>query len=248
MSKHPEILWAQRSSEAAKEKNVLFVTVNLPDIVESSLQYDLNPTGLSFKVQAGTGDQSTYEFNIDFYKEVVPEESVKRLTSRALVLNLRKKDLELEYWPRLTKIKSPYIKTDFSKWVDEDEQEGTETALEDDDLGMGGMGGMPGGMPGMGGMGGMPGMGGMGGMPGMGGMGGMPGMGGMGGMPGMGGMGGIPGMEGFGGAGGNFDISKMMAEMKNSGGPSNDEGNAPDAPDQGPDTDTDTDEALPPLE
>jgi hypothetical protein len=186
------------------------------------------------------------------------QESRKRLTSRALVLNLSKKDLEHEYWPRLSKTKSPYIKTDFSKWVDEDEQEGTETALDDDDLG------------GMGGMGGMPGMGGMGGMPGMGGMGGMPGMGGMGGMGGMPGMGGIPGMEGFGGAGGNFDIAKvctsftplpmdpwclfewqMMADMKNSGGPSNDEDNAPDAPDapdQGPDTDTDTDDVPPPLE
>ena len=91
------------------------------------------------------------------------------------MFNIRKKDVELEYWPRLTKekLKSPYIKTDFSKWVDEDEQESTTSF--DDDPGMGDMGGM-GGMPGMGGMGGM------GGMPGMG------GMGGMGGMPGMGGI------------------------------------------------------------
>jgi hypothetical protein len=129
-SKHPEILWAQRSSETAKEKvinlsiirhlgarvhllpssvcymsflrcvfncrnqNVLFVTINLPDIVESSLQYDLKPASLSFKAQAGyatvppsqahphslprvitfrTAEPSTYEFNIDLYKEVIPE-------------------------------------------------------------------------------------------------------------------------------------------------------------------------------
>lgn len=74
-----------------------------------------------------------------------------------------------------------FIKTDFDRWVDEDEQDGVEAdkgfGEEDDFSGMGGMGGM-GGMPGMGGMGGM------GGMPGMGGMGGMPGMGGMGGGPG----------------------------------------------------------------
>jgi len=124
------------------------------------------------------------------------QESVKHLTSRALVLNLRKKDLEHEYWPRLTKdkLKSPYIKTDFSKWVDEDEQEGSASTTLDDDGDQGGMGGM-GGMPGMGGMGGMPGMGGMGGMPGMGGMGGMPGMGGMGGMGGFGGPGGPGGID-----------------------------------------------------
>ncbi|KAI0005342.1 HSP20-like chaperone [Russula compacta] len=158
MSKHPEVLWAQRSSEteAAKEKNVLYVTINLPDIVESSLQYDLTPTGLVFKAQAGTVEQSTYEFSIDFYKDIIPEESGKRLTSRSLALNLRKKDLEREYWPRLTKdkIKSTYIKTDFSKWVDEDEQEGSGPAL-DEDLDMGGFGAGGGlGGSGLGGLGG----------------------------------------------------------------------------------------------
>ncbi|KAF8480812.1 HSP20-like chaperone [Russula ochroleuca] len=233
MSKHPEVLWAQRSSETAEEKNVLFVTINLPDIVESSLQYEPKPTGLSFKAQAGAGESSTYEFNIDLYKEIIPEESGKRLTSRALILSLRKKDLEREYWPRLTKdkIKSPYIKTDFSKWVDEDEQEATGPALDDEDLG--GMGGFGGGGPGGGGMGGMPGMGGMGGMPGMGGMGGMPGMGGMGGMP------------------GGMDFEKMMADMKNSGefddNGGDDDGDAEaQAQAQAPESDSDTDNAAPP--
>lgn len=55
------------------------------------------------------------------------------------------------------------MKTDFSKWVDEDEQEGAAIDETEDMDPMGGMGGPPG----MGGMGGMPGMGGMGGgMPG----------------------------------------------------------------------------------
>lgn len=112
------------------------------------------------------------------------QESAKNLTSRSLSLLLRKKEKKAEFWPRLTKekVRTQFIKTDFSKWVDEDEQDGDVPAVDDEMEGMGGMGGMPG----MGGMGGMPGMGGMGGMPGMGGMGGMPGMpGGMGGMGGM---------------------------------------------------------------
>ncbi|KAH9043873.1 HSP20-like chaperone [Lactarius pseudohatsudake] len=162
MSKHPEVLWAQRSSESDKEKNLLFVTVNLPDIVASSIQYDLQPTGLVFKAQAGPGEQkSDFEFKVDFYKEIIPEESKKHLTSRSVVLNLRKKVLEQEYWPRLTKdkVKSPYIKTDFSKWVDEDEQESPSTALDEEMMG-GGMPGMGGGMPGMGGI---PGLGDLGG-------------------------------------------------------------------------------------
>ena len=75
-----------------------------------------------------------------------------------MVLKLRKQVLEQEYWPRLTKdkVKSPYIKTDFSKWVDEDEQEVANTApAPDDGMDFGGMGGgMGGGMPGPGGLGG----------------------------------------------------------------------------------------------
>jgi hypothetical protein len=78
-----------------------------------------------------------------------------------VVLKLRKKDVEQEYWPRLTKEKSKnaYIKTDFSKWVDEDEQEETNPAAAmDDEMNFGGMDmgggipGMPGGMPGLGDM------------------------------------------------------------------------------------------------
>lgn len=67
-----------------------------------------------------------------------------------------KKDKKLEYWPRLTKekAKNAFLKTDFSKWVDEDEQDGEPAIAEEPDLDMGGMGGM-GGLGGMGGMGGM---------------------------------------------------------------------------------------------
>jgi len=55
--------------------------------------------------------------------------------------------VKLEYWPRLTKdkIKTPYIKTDFSKWVDEDEQDGTVEKDANDEPDFGGMGGLGGG-------------------------------------------------------------------------------------------------------
>ena len=66
-------------------------------------------------------------------------------------MTIYKKDLKSEYWPRLTKekVKNAFLKTDFSKWVDEDEQNG-DTAIAEDapgpDMGMGGMDGMGGGM------------------------------------------------------------------------------------------------------
>ncbi|KAJ7139557.1 HSP20-like chaperone [Mycena epipterygia] len=185
---HPEVLWAQRSSESDETKNIVYLTVNLPDIQESTLEYTLDATKISFKAKSGnasTGSEKSYAFDLDFFSEIIPEKSSKKLTTRSLYLVLRKKEQQAEFWPRLTKekVKNAYIKTDFSKWVDEDEQEGPE-AKDDEDL----EGAMGGGMP--------PGMGGMGGMP--------PGMGGMG-MPGLGGMGG--------GGPGGMDFAKMMAEM-----------------------------------
>ncbi|ANB14059.1 Sba1p [Sugiyamaella lignohabitans] len=51
---------------------------------------------------------------------------------------LRKKKASAEYWPRLTKEKKkhPFIKTDFDKWVDEDEQD----TVDDSENLAGGMG------------------------------------------------------------------------------------------------------------
>ncbi|KAI0762608.1 HSP20-like chaperone [Fomes fomentarius] len=158
MPTHPEVLWAQRSSETDEKKNVLYITVNLPDIQADTLEYNLTPTKLSFKAKTGNAEkgieEKDYEFSIDLYGEVDPEASSKSLTSRSLSLLLRKKEKQAEYWPRLTKekVRNAFIKTDFSKWVDEDEQDG-DNAVVEDDFDMGGMGGM-GGMPGLGGMGG----------------------------------------------------------------------------------------------
>lgn len=184
------------------------MTVNLPDIIESTLEYKLTPTNISVKAKAGKCVQSQfgvpsrltdyhlltfdllssaskgieekeYEFSLDFYSEVVPEvcylfipspivctlltthlplrsrqESTKKLSSRSLYLILRKKEHQQEFWPRLTKekIRTAFVKTDFGKWVDEDEQDGEPVKAEEDMDPMGG---------GMGGMGGMPGMEGM---------------------------------------------------------------------------------------
>lgn len=74
---HPEVLWAQRSSETDEAKvrvffrsliisvvatttdasndyqNILYLTINLPDIIESSLKVNLTATGISLEAKAG---------------------------------------------------------------------------------------------------------------------------------------------------------------------------------------------------
>jgi len=157
---HPEVLWAQRSSETDSDKCVVYVTINLPDIVESSLKFNLTSTGFTFAATTGNPPKGIpekhYAIDVPFYDEIDAEKSQKNLTSRSLALKLLKKNVTLEYWPRLTKDKLPRgatIKTDFNKWVDEDDQTAS-VEVPDEDFGGGfdpsmlsGLGGGAGGNP-----------------------------------------------------------------------------------------------------
>ncbi|KAM0356582.1 hypothetical protein HYE67_004726 [Fusarium culmorum] len=154
---YPEVLWAQRSSESDLAKNFIYLTISVPDVSKDNISLDLQPTKLNF-----TGTSSTlkkkYHVELELWGEIDPAESKINHTSKNVEIKLQKKELKDEYWPRLLKDSKRvhFLKTDFDKWVDEDEQN---EAPEDDFSQFGGMGG---GMPDMGGMGG--GMGGMGGM------------------------------------------------------------------------------------
>eukprot|EP01134_Creolimax_fragrantissima_P004562 CFRG4562T1 len=222
MTSLPTVLWAPRSDR-------IYVTIEVSDVENEKI--DIQPTKLSF-TGTGSAERKEYAFEIDLFGEVDPEKSKYVKNSMHILLQLARKE-EGEFWPRLIKTgKLHFVKTDFKKWIDEDE--------EDEPIDMdGGMGGMPG-------MGGPPGMGGMGGMPGMG------GMGGMGGMPGMGGMGGMPGMEGM-DMSKMADLQKMMAQMQADG--DGGEG-TPDfskfmgdgAADLSAEGDEEDDDELPPLE
>ncbi|KDQ17458.1 hypothetical protein BOTBODRAFT_646396 [Botryobasidium botryosum FD-172 SS1] len=139
MATHPEILWAQRSSATEDAKNLVYLTINVPDVEEKTVKLDLSDTSISFKATAkhleqGQVQERAYEFSLDFYSEINAEETKKFFTSRHLFLTLRKKEKKVEYWPRLTKTKDRrnFIKTDFSKWVDEDEQDGEPAKMEED--------------------------------------------------------------------------------------------------------------------
>jgi len=164
----PEVLWAQRSSKDDPEKNYVYLTIGVPDVPREALKLDLKPTSLTF---TGTSEtkKTTYHVEMEFYGEIDVENSKTHHTAANIQMILRKKDLKEEYWPRLLKEKAKvhYLRTDFDKWVDEDDQN---EAPEDDymnqfgagmgeDGGFGGidfskLGGGGGDMPGMEGLGG----------------------------------------------------------------------------------------------
>ncbi|KAJ6590895.1 HSP20-like chaperone [Mycena sp. CBHHK59/15] len=123
---HPQLLWAQRSSKSEETKNIVYLTVNLPDIQADTLEFRLEPEKIFFKAKSG-------RFVIEllpsvllnpFLSTAIKHKSSQILTARWLYLVLHKKEPQAEYWPRLTrkKVKNEQIKTDFSKWVDSDEQ------------------------------------------------------------------------------------------------------------------------------
>jgi hypothetical protein len=139
------VLWAQRSSNVDAEKNFVYVTINVPDVPKIDL--NLTSTGLTFEGYSNT-HKKTYKVELEFYAEIDKEESKINHTARDVEMKLRKKELGEEYWPRLLKDakKAHWLKTDFDKWVDEDEQ----NEVAEDDFNNFGAGGMPGGMDGAG--------------------------------------------------------------------------------------------------
>ncbi|TYH96061.1 hypothetical protein ES332_A12G152700v1 [Gossypium tomentosum] len=157
MSRHPEVKWAQRTDK-------VFITVLLPD--SKNAKVNLEPEGVfNFSATAGT-DNNTYELKLDLFDKVNVEESKINVGVRSIFCILEK--AEKVWWKKLLRGdgKAPhYVKVDWDKWVDEDEDK---VGLGDLDLGgmdfsnFGGMGGMGDMMGGMGDM--MGGMGGMGGM------------------------------------------------------------------------------------
>lgn len=104
----------------------------------SNLKLDLKPTGLNFTGHSDTL-KKTYHLELEFYAEIDDKASKVNHTGKNVELKLQKKELNEAYWPRLLKEakKVHFLRTDFDKWVDEDEQN---EAAEDDLSQFGGMG------------------------------------------------------------------------------------------------------------
>ncbi|RUS17388.1 HSP20-like chaperone [Endogone sp. FLAS-F59071] len=114
MSLAPEVLWAQRD-------NLIYLTIQVSDISEPIIKLD--DKKLYFKGK-GEQEQRTYEVDLEFFGDVDPEASKQQLTARNLSFIIYKKGKH-GFWPRLLKdkIKPHFLKTDFAKWRDEDDED-----------------------------------------------------------------------------------------------------------------------------
>ncbi|GMF40956.1 unnamed protein product [Phytophthora fragariaefolia] len=110
------VKWAQR-------KEALYVTVDLPDVKDEKVSLDSK--SLTFR---GTSNGQLYEVKLELFKEVDVEhkDSIWAKTDRNLHFHIVKKNQDDEFWPRLLAdklLEKTNVKVDWSKFVDEDEDE-----------------------------------------------------------------------------------------------------------------------------
>nr|GEY53809.1 putative HSP20-like chaperone [Tanacetum cinerariifolium] len=122
--RHPEIKWAQREDK-------VYITVVLADTKDAKV--NLAPEGVfSFSATAG---QYAYDLKLELADKVNVDESKINIDERSIFFILEK--AEPKWWNKLLKgdAKTPhYVKVDWDKWVDEDDEAGLAA-----DLDMGGL-------------------------------------------------------------------------------------------------------------
>lgn len=127
MGRHPEVKWAQRSDK-------VFVTVELPDAKNPKVK--IEPEGkFSFLATVGP-ENGSYELDMELFEKVNVEDSKISTGLRNVVCVLQKN--EKGWWKRLLKAEGkppPYLKVDWDKWVDEDEENESSNKFDNLDLG-----------------------------------------------------------------------------------------------------------------
>ncbi|KAF0911836.1 hypothetical protein E2562_012321 [Oryza meyeriana var. granulata] len=123
MSRHPSTKWAQRSDK-------VFLTIELPDARDVKL--NLKPEGHFIFSAKGPADDTPYELDLELFDAVNVEESKAAVAPRTICYLIKKADSK--WWPRLLKEGKPpvFLKVDWDKWQDED----------DEDIGLGDFGDM----------------------------------------------------------------------------------------------------------
>ncbi|KDP39664.1 hypothetical protein JCGZ_02684 [Jatropha curcas] len=124
MSRHPEVLWAQRSDK-------VYLTISLPDAKDISVKCEGEGV-FSFSALGVQGE--SFDFSLQLYGHIVPEGCKTNVGLRNIICSIQKQ--EKGWWKRLLKSEekpAPYIKVDWNKWCDEDDEESISDLLSDDD-------------------------------------------------------------------------------------------------------------------
>ncbi|CAI9727677.1 Hypothetical predicted protein [Octopus vulgaris] len=109
----PNVSWAQR-------RDKLLITIHVADCVDPKIRI-AEGNILKFEGEGGPQKQS-FKTELKFYKEVKDE---FKQTIGGRELNLVIKKVEENWWPRLLleEKKQHHLKTDFTRWKDEDDSD-----------------------------------------------------------------------------------------------------------------------------
>lgn len=126
----------------AQDKKRLYLTINV-ESKDPEIKYTEN--SLYFK-GVGAPANKIYEVTINFLKNIVPDKAVSKNITRCIEFSIPKSEENESFWSSLTtdKVKPAWLKVDFNKWKDEDDDDGFGDDFEGDFGGMGGMSGMGG--------------------------------------------------------------------------------------------------------
>lgn len=114
-AKTPTLLWAQR-------KESILITLAIQDPLNVTLK--ATESTLHFTCES-TSESSQFGFDLNFYAAIDADGIKQHVSGLGVDLVIPKRDIVQPFWPRLTKEagKCAWIKTDFSKWRDEDDEE-----------------------------------------------------------------------------------------------------------------------------
>jgi len=110
----PSVSWAQRTG-------LVLLNVHLEDCKKPEVKLESN--SVYFKGNGGS-DNKCHEVTMEFFKDIVPEESKYFLKERVIEFLIKKKE-DGPYWPHLLKDKRKqhWLKVDFHRWKDEDDSD-----------------------------------------------------------------------------------------------------------------------------
>ncbi|PZC86112.1 uncharacterized protein CG16817 [Helicoverpa armigera] len=110
----PPVLWAQRKED-------VFLTFSI-ETKDPTIKIEKD--SVYFK-GVNASDNKVHEVTIPLYDAVLPETSAFVNKGRCIEMILRKEKKDSPYWPSLTKDKKKphYLKVDFNKWKDEDDED-----------------------------------------------------------------------------------------------------------------------------
>ncbi|KAL0333584.1 UNVERIFIED_CONTAM: Co-chaperone protein p23-2 [Sesamum angustifolium] len=125
MSRQPEVLWAQRSDK-------IYLTVSLPDAKDISVKCEAEGF-FSFSAVGANGEP--FNFTLQLYGNIAPQGCKTKIGLRNILCSIQKE--QKGWWKRLLKSEekpAPYIKVDWNKWCDEDDEESESNLASDDDI------------------------------------------------------------------------------------------------------------------